>query len=279
MAKRLTILLLWLAFAATAASEPPRVVTLAPNLTELAFAAGITPVGVSDYSDYPPEAKALERVANWQGMNTERLLSLKPDLVVAWRGGTSSRQIAQLQTLGVKVLWLDPDSIKQLIASLRQLAEWSPRPQQAEQAAITLQQQFDTLRQRYSQPQKKRVFLQFGMKPLFTAADNTLQNEVLRLCGGENIFSDSRVPWPQVSREQVLMRQPQAIVVPGNPANAAAVTLFWQPQLSIPVYAVNEDWFSRAGPRIILAAQQLCAQLQPDPTGVSGKQNARHAAP
>ncbi len=261
MAKCLTALLLWLTFAAAAA--PPRVVTLAPNLTELAFAAGITPVGVSDYSDYPAAAKSIEHVASWQGINTERLLGLKPDMVIAWRGGTSPRQIEQLQSLGVKVLWLAPDSVAQLVATLRQLADFSPHPQQAEQAAATLQQQFDDLQQRYSQSPRRRVFLQFGMKPLFTAADNTLQNEVLRLCGGENIFSDSRVPWPQVSREQVLVRQPQAIVMPGDAARAVTVAQFWQPQLKVPVYAVNDDEFSRAGPRIILAAQQLCAQLQP----------------
>ncbi|MFG1173666.1 vitamin B12 ABC transporter substrate-binding protein BtuF [Erwiniaceae bacterium CAU 1747] len=262
MAKCLTVLLLWLASAAAAA--PPRVVTLAPNLTELAFAAGITPVGVSDYSDYPPAASGIKHVASWQGINTEKLLSLKPDLVLAWRGGTSPRQIAQLQSLGVKVLWLDPASVEQLIASLRQLADFSPQPQQAERAAVQLQQQFDALRQRYREPQPRRVFLQFGIKPLFTAADNTLQNEVLRLCGGENIFSDSRVPWPQVSREQVLARQPQAVVISGGAARATAVAQFWQPQLNVPVYALNDDWFSRAGPRIILAAQQLCSQLQPE---------------
>lgn len=262
MAKCLAALLLWITFTAVAA--PPRVVTLAPNLTELAFAAGITPVGVSDYSDYPAAAKSIEHVASWQGINTERLLSLKPDLVLAWRGGTSPRQIEQLQSLGIKVLWLAPDSIERLIASVRQLADVSPNPQQAEQAAAALQQQFSDLQQRYRQPQRKRVFLQFGMKPLFTAANNTLQNEVIGLCGGENIFSDSRVPWPQVSREQVLVRQPQAIVIPGDAARITTVTQFWQPQLQVPVYAVNDNWFSRAGPRIILAAQQLCAQLQPD---------------
>lgn len=82
--KALTALLLlapaWL-FAA------PRVVTLSPANTELAFAAGITPVGVSSYSDYPPAAAKIEQVASWQGMNLERIVALKPDLVLAWRGG------------------------------------------------------------------------------------------------------------------------------------------------------------------------------------------------
>lgn len=263
MAKRLVILLLWLASAAIAA-EPPRVVTLAPNLTELAFAAGITPVGVSDYSDYPPAAKNIQHVASWQGINTERLLRLKPDVVVAWRGGTPLRQIEQLKALGIEVLWLEPSSIAQLVASLRQLADWSPQPQQAERAAGQLQQQFDALRQRYAGPQQKRVFLQFGIKPLFTAADNTLQNEILQLCGGKNIFADSRVPWPQVSREQVQARHPQAIVITGDAAGARRTEQFWQSQLNVPIVVVNDDWFSRAGPRSILAARQLCRQLQPE---------------
>jgi len=259
VAKRfLPLLLLWLACAATAA---PRVVTLAPNLTELAFAAGITPVGVSAFSDYPPAAQQIREVANWQGINTEKLLALKPDVVLAWRGGTPQRQADQLQSLGVKVVWLAPDSIAELVSSLRQLSAYSPHPQQAEQAADRLQQQFDDLRQRYARQQPKPVFMQFGLRPLFTAAGHTLQNDVLQLCGGENIFADARVPWPQVSREQVLVRQPRAIVIPGDDAQAQQVAQFWHPQLAAPVIAINDDWLSRAGPRMILAAQKLCSQL------------------
>lgn len=261
MAKRFFCLLLWLLCTATAQATP-RVVTLAPNLTELAFAAGITPVGVSAYSDYPAAAQQIEQVANWQGINSEKLLRLKPDVVFAWKGGTPQRQADQLQALGIEVVWLAPDSIDELIASLRQMAQWSPQPQQAEQAATTLQQQFADLRQRYQHAPVKRVFLQFGLKPLFTASGNTLQDEVLRLCGGENIFADARVPWPQVSREQVLLRHPAVVVTPGDNAHAQQIVQFWQPHLTLPVIAINDDWLSRAGPRMILAAQKLCSELQ-----------------
>jgi vitamin B12 transport system substrate-binding protein len=80
----------------------PRVITLSPANTELAFAAGITPVGVSSYSDYPPEAAKIEQVSSWQGMNLERIVALKPDLVLAWRGGNAERQVNQLSSLGIK---------------------------------------------------------------------------------------------------------------------------------------------------------------------------------
>ncbi|MEZ3501327.1 vitamin B12 ABC transporter substrate-binding protein BtuF [Pantoea sp. KPR_PJ] len=241
----------------------PRVITLAPHLTEMAFAAGITPVAVSAWSDYPPAAAALEQVANWQGINVERILALKPDVVLAWRGGNPQRQIDQLQQLGVQVAWIDPASLDEMADAVASLQRWSPQPQQALKAAQRLKQQEQALRLRYAALPAIPVFLQFGQQPLFTAAHATLQNDIIRLCAGRNIFSDSRVSWPQVSREQVLMRHPQAIIIGGSTTQAQNVMRFWQPQLKVPVIAINDDWLSRPGPRMLLAAEQLCAALHP----------------
>ncbi|QKJ85906.1 vitamin B12 ABC transporter substrate-binding protein BtuF [Paramixta manurensis] len=258
----LGICLLVLSAAALANSAPPRVVTLAPHLTELAFAAGITPVGVSAWSDYPAAAKKIEQVANWQGINVERILALKPDVVLAWRGGNPQRQVAQLQSLGLKVEWINANSIEEVITALRHLQNWSPQPQQAATQADELAKRVDALRQRYANAPKKTVFLQFGFQPLFTASQATLQNQIIGLCGGVNIFAHSAVPWPQVSREQVLMRHPQFIVIGGEAKQIQQVERYWRPRLNVPVIAVNDDWFSRPGPRIILAAEQLCQALQ-----------------
>ncbi|MDF7651353.1 vitamin B12 ABC transporter substrate-binding protein BtuF [Erwiniaceae bacterium L1_54_3] len=261
MAKYLLLGLLLIGNSLFAAA--PRVITLAPHLTELAFAAGITPVAVSAYSDYPAQAKTLEQVANWQGIKVERILLLKPDVVLAWRGGNPQRQIEQLQRLGIKVEWIDPQTLDQMIDALAALQQWSPKPQQAVAAAQALREQEESLRKHYQQQTPIPLFLQFGQQPLFTAARNTLQNEVITLCGGKNIFADSSVSWPQVSREQVLARHPQAIVIGGGPHQAANIATFWQPQLAVPVIAINDDWLSRPGPRMLLAAKQLCADLHP----------------
>ncbi len=174
------------------AAGAPRVITLSPANTELAFAAGITPIGVSSYSDYPPQAKTIEQVASWQGMNLERIVALKPDVVLAWRGGNAERQVNQLQSLGIHVLWVQTSTIEEIIATLRQLAQWSPQPEKAQQAAQTMQQEYDALKARYANAPKKRVFLQFGSTPLFTSGPGSIQDQVLRLCGGENIFATSR---------------------------------------------------------------------------------------
>lgn len=239
----------------------PRVISLSPANTELAFAAGITPVAVSAWSDYPPEAAHIEQVANWQGLNLERIVALKPDVILAWRGGNPARQVDQLAALGSKVLWIDANSIADIENALRQLAPYSPTPDKAHQAADSLAHTFADLRVRYRTNKPKSLFLQFSQQPLFTTGRASVQNEIIEACGGRNIFADSPVPWPQVSREQVLTRKPDAILVPGDASHMQAVRSFWHSQLPVPIIAVNDDWFTRAGPRIALAAEQICQAL------------------
>jgi vitamin B12 transport system substrate-binding protein len=263
MTLRLCLLLaLWLPLMATA-QVAQRVISLAPNLTELAFAAGLGDklIGVSAYSDYPPAAAKIEQVASWQGLNVERILSLKPDLVLAWRGGNPQRPLEQLASLGIKIIYLDPQSIEQVASALDQLAEFSQDPAPGHQVAAQMRQQLQTLTARHNSKPPLPVFLQFSTQPLFTASGQTLQNQIVTLCGAANIFADSPAPWPQISREQVISRQPRLIIFPGTPQQQDEIKAFWQGQLNVPLVAVNADWFNRAGPRIMLAAQQLCQQI------------------
>ncbi|MDU6411807.1 MAG: vitamin B12 ABC transporter substrate-binding protein BtuF [Yersiniaceae bacterium] len=272
----LTAVPFFVAYAA-AAAPAQRVIALAPNLTELAYAAGLGPqmVAASDYADYPPGAEKLERVASWQGINLERIVALKPDLVLAWRGGNPQRSLDQLQSLGVPVITLDPQSVEQVAAALDQLAGYSAQPETGHRAAQQLRTERAALQRQYARATPLPVLLQFGTRPLFTASGKTLQSEILTLCGAQNLFAQSPVPWPQVSREQVLMSRPAAIVTPGDQAAQRAVAAWWQPQLSVPVIALNSDWFSRAGPRIMLAARQLCPQLAALPAPSSSARNDR----
>ena len=137
----------------------PRVISLSPANTELAFAAGITPVGVSSYSDYPPQAQRIEQISTWQGMNLERIVALKPDLVLAWRGGNAERQVNQLSSLGIKVMWIDAVTIEQIADTLQTLADFSPHPEMAKHAAQTLLDDYSQLKSQYAGKTKKRVFL------------------------------------------------------------------------------------------------------------------------
>ncbi|TCV99204.1 vitamin B12 ABC transporter substrate-binding protein BtuF [Biostraticola tofi] len=237
-----------------------RVISLAPHTTELAYAAGMGDVlvAVSAWSDYPPPARQLEQVASWQGVNIERIMALKPDLILAWRGGNPQRAMEQLAAFSIPVVYIDPGSIADIARALDNLARYSPHPEQAHQAARQLLKGEAELKQRYAGLRHRRVFMQFGTQPLFTAAGDTLQSRVLSLCGATNVFSHSPVPWPQVGREQVLLRKPEAIVTIGNQDRSEAIRQFWAPHLKVPVITIKEDWFSRAGPRMLDGAEQLC---------------------
>ncbi|QPB78642.1 vitamin B12 ABC transporter substrate-binding protein BtuF [Proteus sp. GOKU] len=252
---------------AIAITPADRVITLSPSATEMAYAAGMGDniVGVSAYSDYPEAAKNIEQVANWQGINIERILLLKPDLVIAWQGGNPQRPLDQLKALGIPIIYSDPQSIEEIADDLVTLSSYSHHSDIAIKNAQQLRQQYQVLQQQYastiSNHSKKKVFIQFGMQPLFTTSNCTLQSHITELCGGENIFANSPVAWPQVSREQVLTKQPDLIIFSGKADQIPTVRAFWQPQLTVPVIAIDEDSFSRPAPRIINATQQICEAI------------------
>lgn len=119
-------------------------------------------------------------------MNLERIVALKPDLVLAWRGGNTERQVNQLTSLGIKVMWVDAVSIEQVAQALRALAPYSPTPAKAEDAAKQLLSDYAALKAKYDTPVKKRIFLQFGSQPLFTTGKGSIQNQVWK-CAAEKI--------------------------------------------------------------------------------------------
>lgn len=261
-------LLLTLLSVYSLAETKHRVISLSPANTELAYAAGLgdSLIAVSAYSDYPDEAKNLEQVSDWQGLNIEKIIALKPDLVLAWRGGNPQRPLDQLASLGIPIVYFDPQGIESVINAVEQLRQYSPKPEIATQSVSAMRKQLEQLIHRYAKPDssQKQVFIQLGTQPLFSAGNKTLQNDVVSLCGGKNIFKNSTVQWPQVSREQVLARKPDVIVITGSQQQQETIQQFWKSQLAVPIIRLNEDWFHRAGPRVLLAAQSLCEQLYPE---------------
>ncbi|PHM25940.1 vitamin B12 ABC transporter substrate-binding protein BtuF [Xenorhabdus ehlersii] len=253
----------WSGFSAPLYAAASRVISLAPSTTELAYAAGLGDrlIAVSAYSDYPEAAKKLEQVADWQGINVERIIALKPNLILAWRGGNPQRPLEQLAAFGIPIFYSDVKNVEDVASELERLAAYSPHPDMAKKSATDIRDKFNQLKQKYANLNPKPVFLQFGMHPIFTSSSHTIQSEIVSVCGGKNIFSDSPVPWPQVNREQVLTRKPEVIIIGGTEGQKQQVADFWRPQMNVTIIALNDDWFSRAGPRVILAAEQLCKQL------------------
>lgn len=249
----------------SALSEPKqRVISLSPANTELAYAAGLGDnlIAVSAYSDHPEQAKKLEQVSDWQGVNVERIIALKPDLILAWRGGNPQRPLDQLASFGIPIVYFDPQTIDEVIDAVNELSQYSSKPKLAQQNVDAMRAKLTPYQnQKKSGLKTQKVFIQLGTQPLFSAGNHTLQNDVVTFCGGENIFANSAVQWPQVSREQVLTRNPDVIIMTGSAEQENVIRDFWHSQLDVPIIRLNEDWFHRAGPRIIDAAEQLCEQL------------------
>ncbi|EGQ9842779.1 vitamin B12 ABC transporter substrate-binding protein BtuF [Vibrio cholerae] len=245
-----------------------RIISLAPHATEIAYAAGLGDklVAVSEYSDYPPQALELERVANHQTINIEKILTLKPDLIIAWPAGNPPRELAKLRQLGFTIYDSQTKTLDEIADNIEALSHYSANPDVGQKAAHDFRQRLQDLRTQYAGNQPIRYFYQLSEKPIITLAQGHWPSEVFSLCGGVNIFADSEVPYPQVSIEQVLVKQPQVIFTSEHAIANGHMWRAWKAELSAvqnnQVWALNADWLNRPTPRTLDAVEQVCTYLK-----------------
>ena len=259
--------LLLLSSCAFAAPVAQRVISLSPHTTELAYAAGLGEqlVAASDYSDYPQAAKSLERVANFRGIKLERIVALKPDLILAWKSGNPPREMARLEQLGFTIYYSNPTELEDIPRTLEALGRYSARPEQAEQAAGAFRDRLAALQAKHRDPRPVRYFYQLSSAPIMTVAGRSWPSQVFSLCGGVNIFADSPAAYPQVSEEQVVVRQPDVIFASRHAETEIAIWQKWQGRLPAidnqHVFTLQADWINRPTPRAIHAVEQVCDLL------------------
>jgi len=245
-----------------------RIVSLAPNLTELAFAAGAGArvVGTVEYSDEPAEARQIQRVGDAFRVDVERILALRPDLVLAWATGTPAATIERLRALGLDVREFHTQRIADVPRVVRELGEIAGTSASAERSASEFERTMADLNTRYGKRAPLRVFLQVNSRPLYTVNGQQIMSEVLELCGGRNIFGDLNQLAPQVALEAVIARNPDVIVVSdeGNP-HAADDWHKWKQVEAVRtdnVYAVPANDLTRATTRLTVGAAALCRVLE-----------------
>ena len=189
-----------------------RIVSLAPHLTELLYAAGAGDrlVGAIEHSDYPEAARRLPRVGSETGINLEAVLRLKPDLVAAWPNAGSRRQIERLAALGIPVYRSEPRELDDIAVTLQALGELAGTRATADAAARAFRARAAGLEREHSAKPKLRVFYQVWGRPLMTVNGAHLISKVIRLCGGENVFAALPVIAPPIDRDAVLPAQVDA---------------------------------------------------------------------
>jgi len=245
-----------------------RVISLAPHVTELLFAAGggNQIVGVVAYSDFPEEAKKIVQVGSNRELDLERIIALKPDLIVVWRHGSSERQIDMVRTLGVPIFHSEPQKLDEIPDSMVRLGQLMGTDAVARPAAARLRVQLAELRARYANRPVVRSFYQVWDRPLYTLNGRHIVSDALHLCGGENIFAALPTTAPVVTLEAVLQADPEAVFATAE-KNYGGVSL-WKPYGSLlavrndNLFTIDGNLMNRAGPRMIAGAAQLCEKLE-----------------
>jgi len=247
-----------------------RIVSLAPHLTEILYAAGAGErlVGGVDFSDYPAAARALPRVGSDARIDLEAVLALRPDLVVAWPNAGSLRAVDRLAELGVPVFRSEPRELDDIASTLQRLGRLAGSGRQADVAAAAFRARADALQRRYGAARKVRVFYQIWDRPLLTVNGAHVISKVIGICGGENVFADAPLLVPEVDREAVLRANPQAIVASGSNDAQPQWLDMWRrlPGLAAAdggqLYAIPADLIQRHTPRILDGAERLCTFLE-----------------
>jgi iron complex transport system substrate-binding protein len=263
----LATLLLGAPFFASAATKPPRMLSLAPGLTELAFAAGAGGllVGTVEYSDYPEAAKAVPRVGDAWRVDLERVLALRPDVVLAWPTGTPGATIAQLRQLGLNVVEVPTQRLADVPAALRQLGRLAGTRQAAEQAARAFEERVARQRATYATRAPLTVFIEIDDEPVYTVNGRHVISEIVELCGGRNVFAGLPQLAPPIATEAVLAADPQVIVTTDDTiADPVALWRQWPRLRAVQagtVYSLSSDLVTRASPRLADGVEVTCRAL------------------
>lgn len=241
-----------------------RVISLAPSATELAYAAGLGDklVAVSERSDYPEFATKLEKVANYQGINIERIITLQPDLIIAWPAGNPAKDLAKLRQFGFNIYDSKAASLADIANNIEQLSQYSDDPSKGQSAANNFRNQLKQLKQKYNTEQSVSYFYQLSEKPIITVAKGHWPSEVFTFCGGNNVFANSSAPYPQVGLEQVILANPEVIFTSRHAIENGSMWQPWHEQLQAlqkkQMWTLNSDWINRPTQRTLRAITQVC---------------------
>ncbi len=244
------------------------VITLSPHLTELVFAAGAGHqlIATVEYSEFPPEAASIPRVGDAFRLDLERILTLRPDLVIAWQSGNPQQALDRVQALGIPVWTVEIRHPGQIAETLNSVGLATGNPETARAAADQSSSKLELLHKKYSELSPVSYFYQVASTPLYTINGDHLIAQGLEICGGVNIFNDSSTLAPQVAHEAVIAANPQALIAPTGPlqVDPLAVWRDWKKMQAVHNQAMillPADEISRATPRMLDAVATACSEL------------------
>ena len=258
-------------------NKPTRIVSLAPNLTEILFALGLDEeiAAVSNGSDYPPEAAKKSKVGTFWQPNTEAIIASKPDLVITLWFEQQKSVADSLNRLGYEVLTLKIEKIEELLTAIQNIGTATGCRQRSDELAENISTQLDDLKSKLSLTNKVKMLWVVQVEPLRVAGRNTFINELIELAGGENAIGPTISQYPQIGTEELLVCGAQAIIQSAmGKSNISeqqqAAETFWSKWSSLPavknnrIYVVEPDTTLRLGPRLPQGIEIVARCLHPD---------------
>jgi len=245
-----------------------RIITLAPNLAELVFAAGAGDrlKAVVEYSNFPAQVTEIPRVGDAFRIDLERIVELDPDLVIAWRSGNPQAALQKLQQLGITVWQIEITRPEDIAGAVENISMAAGTQNHGRTVARQLQNQLARLQRDNASKTTVEYFYQIAANPLYTINGQHIISHSLAICGGHNIFSDLPTLAPQISRESVILENPQVMIAPRVPGEPPALGV-WQdwPQLHAvqnkTMLYLPADEINQATPRLLDSIDLACKLL------------------
>ncbi len=255
---------------------PQRIISLSPAHTEILFALGLGDrvVGVSEYSDYPPEAKAKPSVGAYDTPNIETIISMAPDLVLATE--EHEAEIAQLESRGIVTVGLKPTTVSEVLATITIIGQITGQDEAAARLVADMHQRIDAITEKtrsLTDAQRLRVFYIIWHDPIWTVGSGTFHDELIRMAGGVNI-AGNLTGYVDISLEAVIAANPQVIIAGVGMGTGVDLPLQFvqtddrlsgvDARINNRIYGANMDIVSRPGPRLVDALEIFFSLIHPE---------------
>jgi iron complex transport system substrate-binding protein len=250
-----------------------RVVSLSPGATAMLFAAGADRqiVGTADFSDEPEAARLIPRIGDSQGYDLERILALRPDVIITWGGGTNAAVLERLRRTGIPIYQHRVSTLAGIPSAIARLGDLIGTSAAAARTVTDLTTRIDALKRRADTgtTTPSSVLLQVWDRPVYTVGGTQLMSDAIATCGYQNAFGELRDAGPAIALESVLRRNPAVIIAIAPDQNQAAEWLdHWRVFGALAavrnhrLLALTDQRFSRLGPAVIDATEALCQRLR-----------------
>jgi iron complex transport system substrate-binding protein len=253
---------------------PKRIVSLAPNITEILFSLGLDEeiVGVSIHCNFPEKAKTRVRVGSYISLDFERITSLKPDLIIATGAGNTREMVDRLEKLGFTTYVIFPKNFRDILQSIAHIGQAVNREKEARGIIEGMRKRSQRVIELTKDLPRPKVFIQIGDAPIVTVGKGSFANDLIRLAGGENIAGKEKEVYPRFGMEEMLKRSPEVIVISSmNPKGDYQKTLQeWAHWKTLPavkngrIHLIDSDLLDRPSPRIIDGLEELARVLHPE---------------